>query len=274
MATPIKPIAPIGGATGSATSGSSIFNFSFLSSTTFWIVAFVGLIFGVIIYFWITQRDKKEDPFLKDFKIKKAQCKIFKESDIDNVYVENQRDGLIKIGKYEGECIDKEGYRDIMFSKLRLGKIGGFLRKILFFTIPILDLVLKKYWIVRCNVEKAIYIPKEIIGKDNKPRKSTKKYVIPVPVITRGRGALIVHAEGLQLKKYYTYPILQNIDGNIIKDEEKNFMRERDTVLMDTLYQQTMDFVNVQREAINLNPNVRYTVKTEGRAMPTPEGGQ
>jgi len=268
MATPIVPL------TNAPTAGRGFsFDMSFVGSTTFWTVIIIGSIFGIIMYFYFTRKERKDDPFMRDFKIKKNQCKLFREEGLEKVFIENQKDGLVKVGKYEGECIDKEGYFNVMFSRLRFGKLGGFLRKILFFTRPILDLILKKYWIVRCNINPVIITSETKMDKNNKPRKTTKAWTLPVPTITKGKGSLIMHCEGLQLKKYYSYPILRGFDGNIIRDEDKNFMRERDSVLIDTLYQQTIDYSNVMREAINLNPNVRYVVKTEGRAMPNTEGG-
>jgi intein/homing endonuclease len=235
MATPIKPL------TGSTpTGGGFSLDLSFLGGTTFWVFVVVGLIFGIICFFWITRKERKDDPFMRDFRIKKNQCKMFKDETLDKVYIENQKDGLIKLGKYEGEALDKEGYHNIMFSKLRFGKIGGFLRKVLFFTRPILDLLLKKYWIVRCNVNPVVFFNEEKVMKDNKVKLIPKKYILPIPTITKGKGSLIMHCEGLQLKKYYTYPILRGFTGNIVKDEDKNFMRERDSVLIDTLYQQSV----------------------------------
>lgn len=235
IATPITPLTK-----PPTTGGGFSLDLSFLGGTTFWVFVVVGLIFGIICFFWITRKERKDDPFMRDFRVKKNQCKMFKDDSLDKVYIENQKDGLIKLGKYEGEALDKEGYHNIMFSKLRFGKIGGFLRKVLFFTRPILDLLLKKYWIVRCNVNPVVFFNEENVMKDNKVRVTSKKYILPIPTITKGKGSLIMHCEGLQLKKYYTYPILRGLTGNIVKDEDKNFMRERDSVLIDTLYQQSV----------------------------------
>lgn len=97
---------------------------------------------------------------------------------------------------------------------------------------------------------------------------------LPVPYITRGTDAVIIHCLGLQLKKYYTYPILLSSEGDIIQDEAYNFERERSSILNDTLYVQTIDFANAIREAVNMNPSLRYVIKTEGKTLPDTGGGQ
>lgn len=269
--TVATPITPLTGTPAQATHFT--FDWNFVGSSTFWIVVIFGSIFGIIFFIYLTRKDRKDDPFMRDFKIKRNQCKLFRNPELKAVYIENRLSGLTKVGNYEGECKDKEGYYNVMFSRIRFGIIGRWLRRILFFTRPILDLILKKYWIVRCNINPIMFTTNEKQDKNGKMQKITKKFTLPVPSIIKGKGNLIIHCEGLQLKKYYTYPILLGAGGNIIKDEDKNFMRERDSVLIDTLYQQTIDFSNAMREAINLNPNVRYVVKTEGRTMPSSEGG-
>lgn len=229
---------------------------------------------------------------MNDFKVKKAQCRMFRKRGVKNVYIENTRDGLQRMGDYEGECIDKEGFRDIMFSRLRFGAVGGFIKKITFWMFPLTDLLLKKYWIIRCNVN-PIQIkanPKVAprpappstagvptpVATDAIDEKKVDEGVItlPVPYITRGDEEIIIHCLGLQLKKYYTYPILLSTDGTIIQDEAFNFSRERDSVLNETLYLQSIDFANVMREVVNMNPSLRYVIKSDGKTLPEGGGGQ
>lgn len=272
IATPItpKPISvtrPVTGTLG----GTFNETINLLLSNWLWIAVIVGSIFGVVLFLYMIKKLKKFDPFQVDFQIKKNQCKMFRKGGIKKVFIENHRDGLVPMGMYEGECVDKEGYHNIMFSRFKLGLVGRWLRRIFFFTRPILDLILKKYWIVRCNVNPS-YIDKTADikkGKGQKQKVTTLQ--LPVPNITSGGGSLIIHCMGLQLKKYFTYPILADSEGAMIQDETINFERERDSVLTNTLYEQTIDFANVMREAINLNPTLRYVIKTEGRQMP--EGG-
>jgi hypothetical protein len=269
MATPINPV-PITKPTtvGSLMDINSIM--SFLTTNIVIIVILIAIPFGIILFFYIIKKLKKFDPFQQDFQIKKSQCKMFKKEGIKKVYIENDHDGLVKMGNYEGECLDKEGYHNIMFSRFKFGIVGRWLRRILFFTAPILDLLLKKYWIVRCNVN-TIY--------KNKIVDATTKVVtsedikLPITKLTAGGDSLIIHCDGLQLKKYYTYPIVKGTDS-VLQDETVNFERERDSVLTNTLYEQTIDFANVMREAINLNPSLRYVMKTEGKSLPDSGGGQ
>ena len=269
MATAIKPLTQAGSTVANNPLASAG---DFLLGNVVWIVALVGIVFGIILMIWIMKKKKKYDPFLTDWEIKKNQCKIHLSSGIKDVYIENTRDGLTWMGKYEGECHDKEGYHNIMFSRLKYGKIGGFFHKVLFFARPMLNLILRKYWIVRSNTNDEIEftIPPE--KKGGKPTKKTLK--LSIPLIVKGRDSLIIHAEGLQLKKYYTYPILKDKKGIAINDEIYNFKRERDAVIVDTLYEQTVDFSNAMREAINMNPAVRYKMKTGDQVVGDTSGGQ
>jgi len=210
---------------------------SFLTSNVIIIVIIIGCIFGGILFIYMLKRLKKFDPFLIEFQMKKNQCKMFKKYSIKKVYIENNVDGLVPMGAYEGECIDKEGFHNVMFSRLKLGIIGKWLRRILFFTTPILDLILKKYWIVRCNIN-PIYRDKQV---DATTKASTVVDLqLPVPNMTTGSGSLVIHCMGLQMKKYFTYPIMQGSTGKMIQDETINFERERDSVLTNSLYEQSV----------------------------------
>lgn len=271
MATPIqpRPIQVLTPSTGIGTTFSD--TIGFLTSNIVIVVIIIGCIFGAILFIYMLKRLKKFDPFLIEFQMKKNQCKMFKKYSIKKVYIENNVDGLVPMGAYEGECIDKEGFHNVMFSRLKLGIIGKWLRRILFFTTPILDLILKKYWIVRCNIN-PIYRDKQV---DATTKASTVvELQLPVPNMTTGSGSLVIHCMGLQMKKYFTYPIMQGSTGKMIQDETINFERERDSVLTNSLYEQTIDFANVMREAINLNPTLRYVIKTEGKSLPDQSGGQ
>lgn len=265
-------------------------NWSLISGSVIPIVVVLGVILGIGLFLYFIRKSQKPDPFMQDFKIKKSQCKMFRKRGIKTVYIENSKDGLTRMGEYEGECIDKEGFRDVMFSRLKFGAIGGLIKKLTFWMFPLTDLLLKKYWIVRCNVN-PIFIPSraKVDAKPASPAPAVagapaqapavkaeeqKDIMLPVPYITRGDDSIIIHCLGLQLKKYYTYPILLATDGMVIHDESYNFTRERDSILGDTLYLQTIDFSNAMREAVNMNPSLRYVIKTEGKTLPDTSGGQ
>lgn len=214
---------------------------SLLGSNLMWLVIILGIIFAIIIFFYIMRKLKKYDPFLEQFMLKKNQCKMFKEDNIGKVYIENGKDGLMPMGKYEGECVDKEGYHNILFSRVKFGLIGRWLKRILFFASPLLDLLLKKFWIIRSNVnpifEDKVESKDPITGQTTI---TTNTITLPSVKVVKGNGVLILHCYGLQMKKYFTYPILQNQDGTIIQDEAINFVRERDSVLNDVLYEQSV----------------------------------
>jgi len=271
IATPIRPLTQQ--TVSNSASGGVQGALDFVWGNITIIVVVIGVIFGIIVLIYLWKAKKKYDPYLIDFERKRNQCKMHSWSGIEDFYIENDRQGLVPMGTYEGECIDKEGFHDILFSRKKWGKVGGFLYKVLFFARPILDLIIKKFWIVRCNTVKSMIVSETVTLKGKK-RTFNKKKFLAVPLITRGNKSMILHADGLQIKKYFTYPILKDVEGFTINDEVHNFKRERDTVITDTLYDQTVEFSNAMREAINMNPSLRYVVKTDGKTLPDTSGGQ
>lgn len=246
-----------------------------LGSTVLVLVIVIGAIFGVIILLYVMKKLKRYDPFLEQFMIKKNQCKMFRDPLISRFYIENDKDGLVKMGTYEGDAIDKEGFHNILFSNVKLGAIGRWIKRLLFFASPLLDLIMKKYWIVRVNTNseyksRTVQVDPADPSKQNVVETTVR---LPVAKVIKGNGSIIIHCWGLQMKKYFTYPIMQSKSGFVIQDEAINFERERDSILTDTLYEQTIDFANVLREAINMNPNARFINKTDGKTLPS-DGGQ
>lgn len=155
------------------------------------------------------------------------------------------------IGYYLGECITSEGYRNFLCWNRR---------KFIFW---------KNEFIVKVNLNADWKI--ETWNPETKQRE-IRSFNLPTDLIIEGENAIILKGEGLDVAGYYYYPIMTDTDGNIVNMDLIAFARSRDVAMLDTLYQQTEDFVRVQREAINLNPNVRYTVRTRGESVEA--GGQ
>lgn len=151
------------------------------------------------------------------------------------------------VGFYMGECITSDGYRNFLCWNRR---------KYIFW---------KNEFIIKVNLNKTCKI--ESFNSETKLREVIE-YQLPDDLIIEGEDAIIVKGEGVDVSGYYYYPIMRDeVTGDIVNMDLIAFAKSRDVAMLDTLYQQTEDFVRVQREAINLNPNVRYVARTQGQSV-------
>jgi len=156
------------------------------------------------------------------------------------------------IGSYLGECITSDGYKNFLL-------FNG--RKYLFW---------KNSFIVKVNMNENLRIE----TKDAKGAKVIKQYNLPKDLLIEGDSVVAIKGEGLDKAGYYYYPLIADEKGNIINMDLIAYTRSRDVALLDTLYQQTEDFANVQRQAVNLNPYVRFKLKSGGGEIGGSETGQ
>jgi len=155
------------------------------------------------------------------------------------------RFGVKSVGWYEGECITADGYKNFLIS-------NG--RKWLFW---------KNKFVLRVNLNE-----KHIIEtRDDKGKRELREYLIPKDNLIEGSDVIIVKGEGFDKANYFYYPLVADEHGNIVNMDLIAFARAREVAMLDTLYQQTEDFARVQREAININPHVRYNLKTRGESV-------
>jgi hypothetical protein len=154
--------------------------------------------------------------------------------------------GVKVVGYYLGECTTSDGYKNYLLWDSR---------KFLFW---------KNTFILKVNRNKELKI--ETYDNDTKKR-IIKTYTLPTDLIIEGESVIAIKGEGVDQAGYFYYPILTDKEGNIVNMDMIAYARAREVALLDTLYQQTEDFAKVQREAINLNPQVRYFVKTKGESM-------
>jgi len=162
------------------------------------------------------------------------------------------RFGTKVIGYYLGECITSDGYKNILSWNSR---------KYIFW---------KNEFVVKVNLNKDWKIEQQVVDPANPNIKKREiiSFVLPNDLLIEGEDSIIIKGEGLDIAGYYYYPVLKDQDGNnIVNMDLVAYARARDVAILDTLYQQTEDFVRVQREAINLNPNVRYVSKTKGESV-------
>jgi hypothetical protein len=243
-----KVIEPIGQKKGALSGVMEFF-------TKYWmwlLIAVVGGIIVVFIFLLIKKMKGKIDPFLVDYKKVKQMCKFQKDQSVKHIYLIHDK-GLKYLGKYLGECITQDGFKNILLWKFK---------KWFLFWIPIkvdfFDLV-KESYIVRCNMNK-VYRYKT---RDEKTGEEQLKQIQLVnDIISRDGDKLLVRGVGIERVRYFFYPVLRDKEGNVVDDKIEIFAREKDSALIDTMYQQVEEFANVSRELININPSVRYFVKT------------
>ena len=149
------------------------------------------------------------------------------------------------IGYYSGECITGDGYKNFLVW-------NG--RKWLFW---------KNDFIVRVNLNDKIRI--ETRSSENK--REIREYELPKDLLIEGENVIAIKGEGVDKANYFYYPLLVDRNGNIINMDLIAYARAREVAILDTLYQQTEDFARVQREAININPYLRWRVKSQGESV-------
>lgn len=150
------------------------------------------------------------------------------------------------VGYYFGECITPDGTKNFLVWNTR---------KFLFW---------KNTFIIKVNLNDTVKVEEK--DKDTGKR-TVNTYVLPKDLLIEGENAIIIKGEGVDQAGYYYYPVLTDETGNIVNMDIFAYAKARDVAILDTLYQQTEDFSKVQREAINLNPNVRFISKTKGQSV-------
>lgn len=147
------------------------------------------------------------------------------------------------IGYYLGECITSDGYKNFLL-------FNG--RKYIFW---------RNVFIVKVNMNENL----KIETRDAKTgARKVYEYDLPKDLLIEGENVVAIKGEGLDKAGYFFYPLIADEKGNIINMDLIAYTRSRDVAMLDTLYQQTEDFANVQRMAINMNPTVRWKMKTGG----------
>lgn len=148
------------------------------------------------------------------------------------------------IGYYNGECITSDGYKNFLL-------FNG--RKYLFW---------KNIFVVKVNMNENLRIETR---DDKTGERKIHEYVLPKDLLIEGENVIAIKGEGLDKAGYFFYPLIADNKGNIVNMDLIAYTRSKDVALLDTLYQQTEDFANVQRQSINMNPYVRFRMKTGGQ---------
>lgn len=240
--------------------------FGFLKSPIFWYVV-IGLILFMILVIclfflirWIIKFLKsRSDIFwkLKNERIRLSKIqkrypsrswyKVHKNTPIRMVRNIN---GKITVSEpfayHRGDYISHEG-NVIISMNLKDNK------KWLFF--PITDLL------VIPDKEKVDITSKDAKGKptiitiDNLPRARD--------IIQFNENEILVYAENLSNMGMFYVPVLKAKDGKIIDLSMPVYQSLKEVVLGEYLFTQSDEFVKLSRQSMNLNPNLRYEVKSK-----------
>jgi hypothetical protein len=238
--------------------------FGFLKEPIFWyiVIGFALLIAFVIGLFflirWLVKFLKsRSDIFwkLKTERIKLAKIqkrypsnswyKVEKNIPIRLVKKENGKLSISQpIAYHRGDYMTHEG-NFIICMNLRNNKRWFFL--------PITDLLIipnkEKVEITRRNDKGKV----EKVMIDNLPQAKD--------IIQFNENEILIFAESLSNVGMFYVPVLKATDGKIIDLSLPVYQSLREVITGDYLYQQADDFVKVARKSIDLNPNLRYSMK-------------
>ena len=234
------------------------------------IIIFLGVGMGIFLFLYIWKKSViKIDPFYEEWKKTKNLCKLNKRWAIKDVYRVSGNTGLTWLGYYEGDAILEDGTINIMWSNWKWGLLGKIIRWVFFPLRPLLKLVMKDY-----SILKAPYGEKELLKIEKKEtgKEKEKKIVIEKTygekiinyVTFDNSGNVLIKAISLSKSKNFYCPVVSNSNGEIIDTRLSVFEKEQSSALIGGLYNLTMDFANIMRERISVEPKVQYIRKTEG----------
>lgn len=238
------------------------------------IIIFLAIGGGIFLILFIWKKTvAKVDPFYENWKKTKQLCKLNKRWSVKDVYRVSGSSGLKWLGHYEGDCTLEDGTINVMWSNWKWGFFGKAIRWVFFPLRPLLKLVMKEYHIV-----KAPYGEREVTKIEKIDRTTTDKdgntIQEKIPKIEYGEmlnyiifdnsGNCLVKSKSLSKTKHFYCPVTMNERGEVIDTRYKTFQKEYGGAIVEGLYNLTVDFANIMRERISVEPKVRYIQKTEG----------
>jgi len=252
---------------------------SWITSHIWLLIIFLAIGFGIFIFLYIWKKTvAKVDPFLLNWKKTKELCKMNKRWSIKDVYRMSGDTGLSWLGKYEGDTIMEDGSINVMWSNWKWGIIGKIIKWVFFPLRPLLNMVMKDYSII-----KAPFGEPEIIGYDTEDKEDKDGVKIKIVktkygekvidyVLFDNSGNCLIKAVSLSKSKNFFCPVVRNTRGEVVDTRLTSFSKEQGSALIDGLYNLTVDFANIMRERIAIEPKVRYVQKTEGTEVSGTEG--
>ena len=154
------------------------------------------------------------------------------------------------IGSYAGECITKDGYKNLLLWR---GKR--------WFIYP-------DYFILKVYVNKKVKISSPI--KTKKPAKDGEKtkfrttsYDMPDNLMFEDMdsGLIVIRALDIERDKYFYTPIFIDTEGNVVDNSIVTYDVEKNLSLTDTLYAQTEKYGQQLMKALDMNLPLGYERK-------------
>jgi hypothetical protein len=95
-------------------------------------------------------------------------------------------------------------------------------------------------------------------------------------IVQFNESEILIFAESLSSVGQFLVPVLKAKDGKIIDLALPTYQSLREVILGDFLYSQTDDFVKVAKKTMDLNPNLRFSMKSNdaSQSVEIPQGGQ
>jgi len=88
------------------------------------------------------------------------------------------------------------------------------------------------------------------------------KIKYPKIVETFTDDMIIINARGVDDVGYFFIPIIKDNKGNVVDLKLPAYHSARDVILNQYLYQQTMDYISVNKKMIDFNPLVKFSQET------------
>lgn len=281
--TPIKPPEKKTGVEGAT---------SWVMKNIWFFIIFLAVGLGIILIMYIWKKiASRIDPFLENWKKTKELCKLNQRWSMSDVYRVSSESGLKWLGDYEGDVVLEDGTINVMWSNWKWG-IGGKILRIIFFPLmPLWKLVMKDYSILKAPYdENETFIVSDEVKAKKELKDGEKLYKIKLRtgkqdekgndifeevmlkrtnkkieyVVFDQSGHVLIKAVSLSKTKNFFCCVISTPEGEIIDTRKDIFAKESGEALIGGLYNLTIDFANIMRERIGLEPKVRYVQKTEG----------
>lgn len=150
------------------------------------------------------------------------------------------------IGNYAGECITKDGYKNLLLWKARRW------------------LIYPDYFILKVYINKKVKIsspikPHKKEGRDAKAEGKVKfrttTYDMPDNLMFEDpdSGVIIIRALDIEKDRYFYTPIFIDTDGNVVDNSIVTYDTEKNISLTDTLYAQTEKYGEQLLKSLDMN---------------------
>jgi hypothetical protein len=243
--------------------------FGFLKSPIFWYIVLgffliIGLLIGIFFLvkwlvkyfksrsdiFWMLKSERINLAKIQKRYPSKSWFKITKNTPIR--LVRNEGGKMIishPIAYHRGDYTSHEGNYVICMNLINNNK---------WFIMPITDLLVipdrEKIDITRKNDKGKV----ETITINNLPRARD--------IVQFNENEILIYAESLSNMGMFYVPVLKAKDGKIIDLSLPVYQSMRDVVMGEYLFSQTDEFTKVTKKSMDLNPNLRYAIKTQDSA--------